>query len=236
MTPDGPAAGSPGAPTLVVMGAGGHARVVLDALRRMGGLHLLGLLDADPRRQGSLVDGLPVLGGDALLDALWDRGVRHLAMGVGSVGGNPRRRELFASLQGRGFSWVSIVDPRALLSPAARLGQGVTVFAGAIVNAGAELGDDSIVNSGAIVEHDCRLGAHAHVAPGACLGGGVVVGAAAHVGIGAVVREGLRLGDGCLVGAGAVVVRDVPSGATVVGCPARELQRRRAQDGEQADG
>lgn len=206
------------------LGAGGHAKVVLDILAAAGGFDVVGLLD--PRRElwASEVYGVPVLGADELLDAHYDDGVRHVFVGLGSGSDTRPRRRLYELAVAQGFDVVSAVDPTAAVSPSVRIGRGVTIMPRAVVNADTLLGDDVIVNTGAIVEHDCRLGDHVHVASGATLASGVVVEDGAHVGAGATVIQGIRIGCGSVVGAGAVVVHDVDESAVVAGVPARKLR------------
>jgi UDP-perosamine 4-acetyltransferase len=207
---------------IVGLGAGTHAKSLLEAIRSAGRFEVVGLVDDDPERAGADVLGLPVLGPESL-ERLQADGVRHAFAGVGGIGDASGRRRVFEHLGRAGFELPPIVHASAVVSPWAKLGRGVHLLAAAVVNASVEIGDDAIVNSGAIVEHDCRLAPHAHVAPGARLAGGVTVGEGAHVGIGAVVIEGVRIGAGALVAAGAVVVRDVPDGARVAGVPARPM-------------
>lgn len=197
------------------VGAGGHAKVLLDALQAAGGHEVVGLLATSG---AGPVLGVPILGGDELLPQLRAEGVTGAFVGLGNLAA---RQRLFARLRELGFEVVQIRHPRATVAASVTAGAGLAVLAGAVINPEAVLGDNVIVNTGAVVEHDCRLGSHVHVAPGAVLCGGVHVGDATHVGAGAVVREGLRLGRGVVVGAGAVVVRDVADGQTVVGVPAR---------------
>ena len=209
---------------IVGVGAGTHAKSVLEAIRSAGAFDVAALVDDDPARNGASVLGVPVLAGEDALARLRGDGVRHAFVGVGGTRDSGPRRRVFERLREAGFELPAIVHGAASVSPWARLGNGVQVLAAAVVNAEAEIGDGAIVNTGAIVEHDCRIGEHAHVAPGARLAGLVSVGAGAHVGIGAVVIEGVRIGAGALVAAGAVVVRDVTDGERVAGVPARPLE------------
>jgi UDP-perosamine 4-acetyltransferase len=208
---------------VVGLGAGGHAKVVIDILRNLGGFEIRGLLDPRPARElGDL--GVPLLGDDSLLPALMAQGVRTVFVGVGGAHGTSVRRALFESARALGMDVVAAIHPRAIVSASAMIGAGPTIMPGAIVNAGAKLGDNVIVNSGAIVEHDCVLADHVHVATGARLAGAVRIGASAHVGIGATVLQGVTIGERAVVGAGAVVLRDVPAGTIVAGVPARTLR------------
>lgn len=212
-------------PSCVIVGGGGHARVVIDTLRASGDASPYAVLDRNAQLWGKDVDGVPVLGGDDLLRELLGRGVTRFAIGVGGVGDNGPRRRLFDLALAQGFRPVTAKHPTAVCSPAAEVGDGSLLAPLAIVNAGATVGRNVIVNSGAIVEHDCLVGDHVHLATGATLAATVRVGTGAHVGAGATVRQGLTIGEGAIVGAGAVVVADVAPGVIVVGVPARELRR-----------
>lgn len=196
-----------------VIGSGGHARVVIAALRASG-VQVTALYDERPERQGQVVDGAMV-SGDCEAGLSTPLPV-HIA-----VGDNGVRRDLSATRPPGG--WMPAVHPSALIDPAARIGAGSLAALGAIVQAGAAVGAHVIVNTGAIVEHDCAVGDFAHVAPGSVLGGGVSVGEGALIGLGARVLPGVRVGAWAVVGAGAVVMKDVADGQTVAGVPARPL-------------
>ncbi|MCL4528629.1 MAG: acetyltransferase [Chloroflexi bacterium] len=207
---------------VVGIGAGGHAKVVLDILRLMGIYQIIGLLD--PKCIGSKVSNVPVLGGDELLPYLREDGVEFAFIGVGAVGNNMQRIRLFEKVQAAGFAFVNAIHPASVLASDIQLGQGIAIMAGSIINSDTQIGDNVIINTSAIVEHDCKIAAHAHISPGAVLCGGVRVGVGAHVGAGATVRQGITIGDNALVGAGAVVVQNVPSQTIVVGVPARPIR------------
>ncbi len=207
---------------IVGVGAGTHAKSVLEAIRASGRFETAALVDDDPARVGGELLGFPVVE-PAALERLRAEGIEHAFVGAGGVGDDSGRRDIFRRLLAAGFEVPPIVHASAVVSPWARLGRGAQVLAAAVVNAGAEIGDGVIVNTGAIVEHDCRVSAHAHLGPGVRLGGLVRVGEGSHVGIGAVVIEGIQIGNRAFVAAGAVVVRNVAEGARVAGVPAREM-------------
>lgn len=212
---------------VVIAGAGGHARSVIEALRSgREELEPVACTDPDPARWDTALDGIPVIGDDEHLGRLLLEGVEGACVGLGATGDNARRARLHARLGALGFALPPIVHASAQVSRNARLGGGTQVLAGAIVGPGSTLGENVIVNSGAIVEHDCRIEDHVHLATGCALGGGVDVEVAAHVGIGACVLQGLKIGRRSIVGAGAVVIRDVPADVVAVGCPASALTRR----------
>lgn len=210
---------------VVGLGAGGHAKVVIDILRTAASFRIEGLLDPSSELWHTSVSGVPVLGDDSLLEDLLRKGVRHAFLGVGGVGDNRPRVRLYSLIQDSGLKVVPAIHPSAVISPAAEIGPGPTIAAGAIVNSHAEVGENVLLNTGSIVEHDCLVEDHVHIATGARLSGGVSVGRGAHIGAGATVRERVRIGPGAVVGAGSVVVKDVLAGRVVVGVPARDLRR-----------
>jgi sugar O-acyltransferase (sialic acid O-acetyltransferase NeuD family) len=206
------------------VGAGGHAKVVIEILAADSVYEVIGLLDAERGRVGTSMHGIPVLGGDDLLDQQYHGGVSHAFIGLGGAADNGPRRRLFEKVRAVGFDVVTVVHPHAVVSPSATLGRGATVAANAVIGPDASLGENVIVNTGAVVDHDCSVGSHVHVAIGARLASGVVLEDGVHVGAGATVLQGLRVGEDAVIGAGAVVVRDVEPGVVVVGVPATTLR------------
>lgn len=208
---------------VIGVGAGGHAKVVIEMLRLIGGYELVGLLDPRPELWNTDVLGVPVLGDDCLLAELYYDGVRHAFIGLGSVGDTEPRQRLYEEVRSRGFEIVQAIHPQAILAPSVEIGHGATIMATAVINTATSLGANVVVNTGAIVEHDCVIGAHVHIASGARLASTVHVGEGTHIGLGACIRQCIRIGRQAIVGAGAVVVDDVPDNVVVVGVPARVL-------------
>lgn len=210
---------------VVGLGAGGHAKVVVEILKLVGVYDLVGLVDSNQDLWDTDVLGIPVLGDDSLLTGIYSQGVGHAFIGLGGIGDLGPRMKLYELAIQTGFRMIDVVHPSAVISPSAHWGQGVTVMAGTVINAGAQLGENVIVNTGAIVEHDCVIGNHVHVATGAKLASTVEVADGAHIGIGASVRQCVHIGRNAVVGAGAAVVEDVPENVIVVGVPAKILKR-----------
>ncbi|RVT92183.1 hexapeptide transferase [Rhodovarius crocodyli] len=202
---------------LVLIGAGGHAKVLIELWRALGTLELVGCLSDAEGPAGVL--GVPVLGGTELLEVLRNEGVAHACVAVGD---NGTRERLGAQATALGFALPAAIHPAALVSPSARIGAGAQVLARALVAADARVEGLALLNHGAILDHDAVLGAAAHAAPGSSLAGGVRVGARALIGVGAQVKPGVSIGADAVVGVGAAVIADVPPGATVTGVPAQE--------------
>jgi UDP-perosamine 4-acetyltransferase len=214
---------------IVGLGAGGHAKILIELLASEGRYALVGLTEFDRTRWGGTLMGYPILGGDGELPRLRSEGVDAAFIGVGAVSsaGTRVRERLFREAAALGFELPSLVHDRAIVSPSARLAPGSVVMGGAVVNAAADVGVNVTIYSGALVEHDCVIGAHAHVSPGAQLAGAVRLGEGAFVGIGASIIQGIRVGAWATIGAGAAVISDVPDGAVAVGIPARILKGAR---------
>jgi len=222
---------------VIGLGAGGHAKVVIETLRLVGGYEIVGLLDTKSELWNTQVLGVPVLGDDRLLGQLHSDGVRQAFIGLGSTDDTGPRKRLYRSACSAGFDIVTAIHPQSVISPSAALGRGSTVMATAVINAAATLGDNVIVNTGAVVEHDCVIGDHCHVATGAHLASTVNLGNGAHIGAGATVRQCINIGDGAIVAAGAVVVKDVAAGTLVAGVPARPIPNKpRVNVGAEARG
>lgn len=193
---------------VVVVGAGGHGRVLIDALLSSG-TPILGLCDPglDPALPGPF--GLPVLGGDDVLLSL-PRAEVQLVNGIGSVRSLSARAGLFNRLKADGFTFATVIHPAATVSRFALIGEGVQIMAGAVVQCDSVIGDNSILNTRSAIDHDCRIGHHVHIAPGSTLSGGVTVGNNSHIGTGAVVIQGITIGQSCLIAAGTTVYRSLP--------------------------
>lgn len=207
---------------LLIVGAGGHGRVVADCAAVCGTWSEIAFTDA---RHPALDQSgeWPVIGTDAAtaeLVAGWDDVLV-------AIGDNRTRQEWLTGLRESGANLPVLVHPSAAVSPRAGLEPGSVVFSLAAVNTGARAGLGCIINTGAIVDHDCTLGDAVHVAPGARLAGGVRVGDRAWIGMGASIGQYRNVGAECIVGAGAVVIRDAAAGETLVGVPARPLETNR---------
>lgn len=205
----------------VIVGAGGHGRVVLDILVRTGEYKVEGFLDSNEEIHGRRMDGVPVLGDIKLLHELPSQGV---SAAVVAIGDNGVRRGFADEIEAMGIELINAIHPSANLAHNVHLGRNVVIAAGALVCAHCQIGDSAILNTGCIIDHESMIGTAVHICPGARLAGRVAVESGAFVGIGATVLQGLRIGCESIVGGGAVVIRDVEPMTTVVGVPARTLR------------
>lgn len=212
---------------VVVYGAGGQARVLLELMDCAGICPIAGLIDDNPDFHGTKIDGILVLGPIDRLSGLIR--VHRIHRAVIAIGDNINRHKFAQHARSLGLRLPVLIHPHACVSPTATLGDGSVVMAGAIVSAHVAMGELGIVNTRASIDHDCILGDCVHIAPGVTLAGGVTVGNGTLIGVGASILPGLCIGDNSVIGAGAVVIHDVPSHCTVVGNPARPIPHKVTQ-------
>lgn len=203
---------------VLLIGAGGHAKVIADLFFEAG-VELAGCLS--PRGSSQLRE-VPWLGDDAALEYFNPEQYRiHVA-----IGSNRLRRELTLRIRKAGFKAASAISSRAVISRHARIGAGVAIMAGTVVNSDAYIQAGAIVNTSASVDHDCNIGEFAHLAPGCHLAGTITVGEGAFLGTGASVIPGITIGSWAIIGAGSVVISNIQDNVTAVGVPARRVERR----------
>lgn len=200
---------------IVIYGAGGHAKAVMEMVQAIGAFRIAGILDDNAALTGNSVLGIPVLGTRELLPQLVEQGVRLAANGVGGIIDINIRMKLFDLLASYGFAFPPLCHPRATVEPSAQIFDGVQVFANAYVGSSTILHEKCMINTGAIVSHDCEIGSFTHIAPGAMLAGHVHVGEKALVGMGVTTMIGIKIGSGARIGNGAILLADVPDRAIV---------------------
>ena len=197
-------------PYILIFGAGGHAKSVMEMVLQNSVYAIAGIVDDDKRLAGNQVLGIPVLGTRLVLPSLVEQGVKLAANGVGGIIDIAVRVGIFELLESAGFTLPALIHPRATVEPSAKVGDGVQVFANAYVGSEAVLHAKCMVNTNAVVSHDCEIGAYTHIAPGALLAGHVHVGEKSLVGMGVTTAIGVRIGSGVRIGNGAIVLADVP--------------------------
>lgn len=205
---------------IVLIGAGGHCKSILDSLLELDVYEVVGITDINNNLE---IMGVKVIGSDDVLEDLFKSGVKNAFISLGSVGDTNIRRRIHNNLKKIGFNLPTIIDKTAIVSKYSTLGEGVFVGKGAIINSSAYIGNNAIINSGAIVEHDCRIGDFVHIAPGASVSGGVSIGNDSHIGTGSNIIQGISIGNNCIIGAGSVVVKNIEENSKVYGNPGRKV-------------
>lgn len=206
---------------ILIFGASGHAKVVIDLIEKSGIFCVHALFDDNLALHGQKVYGYEVMGGKDMLAQTNLLQVRRAIVAIGS--NNVRTRVADWLAANGGLLSEALIHPSAQLARGVSVGVGSVVMAGAVVNSDSRIGRNVIINTGAIIDHDCAIGDAVHVAPGVTLCGGIEVGSNTLIGAGAVIHPNLRIGRDVIIGAGATVLNDVPDGITVVGTPAKRI-------------
>ncbi|MGI5887115.1 MAG: acetyltransferase [Syntrophomonadaceae bacterium] len=208
---------------IIIIGTGGHAKVLIDTLKSQSA-NIIGVTNPAPELYGKDIMGIPIIGDD---ESILQYGINDIVLvnGIGMASNFSRRMEIYDTFKKRGYIISKVIHSSAVISPEACLAEGVQVMAGAIIQALATIGINTIINTKASVDHDCKIGNHCHVAPGATISGGVTIEDNVFVGAGAVIIQGIHIGASCTVGAGTVVTENVMEGTTVVGSPARVVNK-----------
>jgi len=207
---------------ILVVGGGGHAKVVLSILKKHGKYRVLGYTDL---REKSPILGVPYLGNDDSIGALWSQQRRpNAVLGVGQIGTGAVRLNLWRRLKPFSLKFPSIVSPAAVVNESVTLGDATVVMDGAVINSGTIVGTGVIVNTNATIEHDVAVSDWVHIAPGCTISGGVTIGRFSLIGAGAIVIQGISIAESCVIGAGAVVVRNLTEGGVYAGIPARRIK------------
>ena len=208
----------PDSKPVIILGAGDHAKVLLDILLEQD-VTVIGLTDKSISK-GTCIYGVPVIGDDSeILKYKTDE--IELVNGIGSVGNTSIRQKVFSSLKEKGYFFRSVIHEASIVSKRAKLGEGVQLLAGAIVNIEAEIDDNTIINTKASIDHGCVIGKHCHIAPGCSFSGCVRIGDCTHIGTGTSIIQGINIGKNVLIGAGSVVINDVSDNEKAFGVPAR---------------
>lgn len=217
---------------VLILGAGGHGRVVLDILLASNRFEPVGFLDNNPAIRGRRIDGLPVFGGTDDLPRFSQE--LECTGAIVAIGDNSVRRMLAREVTRHGIPLISAVHPSASVAASVTLGRNVVVAAGVVICANCQIGDSVILNTGSVVDHQTMIGEGAHICPGVRIAGRVIIEAGVFLGVSATVIPNIRIGTEAIIGAGSVVTEDVASMATAVGVPARSISLAEADEDEVA--
>ena len=208
--------------TIVVIGGGGHSKVLISVLKKLKDYRVVGYTDIKDRGE---ILGVGYLGNDSSLRKL-SRGGRTIcaAIGIGKSEKPDCRKVIIESLKKLGFRLPSVISPDATVNEDVRIGDATVVLDGVVVNSGSRIGDAVILNTNATVEHDCIIGSFAHVAPGVTISGGVEIGENSFIGAGSTVIHKVKVANNCIIGAGSTVIKDIAASGTYVGNPAKRIK------------
>lgn len=207
---------------IVVVGGGGHAKVIISILKKLDKHTIFGYTDKIDK--GNILE-IPYLGNDNILENLANKkNIKNVVIGVGQIASNTTRLSIYNKLSDLGFSFPTIISPNATINEEVSIGKGTVVMDGVVINSGSEIGNFSIINTNSSIDHDCRIGNFVHIAPGVTLSGGVSVGDYTFIGAGSVVIQNISIKGHCKIGAGAVVNKDIITKGTYIGKPAKKIK------------
>lgn len=208
--------------SIILVGGGGHAKVIISILRKLGSFSILGYTALE---DGGDLMGVPFLGADSEITQLANGiGDLNAVLAIGQVGLGNLRSSIWKRLRELPISFPSIVSPKAIVNEVVSISEGTVVMDGVVINSSTHIGHGVILNTNSTIEHDVVLGDWVHVAPGATISGGVRIGDFSMIGAGATVIEETTIGANCMIGAGATVINDLSDAGVYVGCPARRIK------------
>ena len=201
---------------LLLIGGGGHCKSVLDSLQATKEYSQIGIIEKS-RVKGDAIWEVPIVGVDEDLAELFHQGYKYAFFSVGSTANPTMRTRFFEDLKHIGFQIPNVVDPSAVISRHAHLGEGVFVGKNAVINASARIGNGSIINTSAVIEYDCKVGDFAHISSGTVLNGGAQVGDYSHIGAGTIVKKKVVIGSYAMIGPGSIVQNNIADGRVASG-------------------
>jgi UDP-perosamine 4-acetyltransferase len=204
----------------ILVGTGGHAKVILDIVRDRLEFNIVGVTTSHPEKISDFY-GYPVLGDNSVWEACYRRGVDSVFLGVGGFRDNELRKSLYLTLERIGFTILNAIHPSALISETVRVGNGVVISPGVVANTDVSIGNNVILSPGSVIDHETKIGDHVLISTGVTIGGYVTIGDGALIALGAKIVSGVTIGQNALIAAGSVVVQDVGAGEKVFGVPAK---------------
>lgn len=209
---------------IIIIGAGGHAKVVIDVAQSLG-IKILFATDIDITLHGTDILGVRVAGNDECISEHLPSSV-YLANGIGALANTRSRRNVFEKWAANKYTFLSLIHPRATVSTNAVIEAGAQCMAGSVIQPGARICRNSVINTGACIDHDTKISEHSFIGPGVVTGGNVVVQSDAFIGAGAVILPNISVGTNAVVGAGSVVIRNIHTNEKVVGNPTKPIRNK----------
>jgi len=209
---------------IIILGRGGHAKVVIDIIEAAGLYNIIGITDVSINEDNNY-RGYPILGDDDVLSVYFKKGVKNVAIGLGGYRNNNNRKEVFNKVKIMGFNIPVLIHPSAIISNSAVLCEGSVIFSGVNINTDVRIGKNNIIATGANIDHETSLGDHVLISAGVTIGGNVEIGNEVLCALGSNVISGVRINVNIVVGAGAVVVNDLLEKGIYIGCPAKLMKK-----------
>lgn len=207
---------------IYILGAGGHAKVLLESLQQDPKNNIIGFLEINPDLIGTSILGVKIYSQDVVLNQFLPSNIL-LVNGIGSVSIPTLRQKQFETLKKAGYDFLSVIHKMAYYSSDVSIGEGAQLLARSTILTGTKIGCNTIINTSASIDHDCTIGNHVHIAPGVVLSGGICIEDACHIGTGAAIIQGIHIDKNSWVAAGAVVTKNLPANSRVAGLPARPI-------------
>lgn len=208
---------------IILIGGGGHCKVVISILKKLDNFEIAGIVDNC--KAETLISGIKIIGTDDDLRGIYKSGIHYALITVGSAKDNTKRYRLFNMAKEIGYEFPVIISPEAIVDENVKIDEGTVVMPGSIINIDSSIGKNCIINTGAIIEHDCKIEDHCHIAPGVHISGEVNIDKLSFIGIGATIIQGIKIGRNVTIGAGSVVIKDIPDNVIAVGTPAKILKK-----------
>ena len=210
---------------LILIGGGGHCKVVISILNKLDNFEIAGIVDN--YKAGSFISGIKIVGTDDDLKDICKSSTHNALITVGSTKDNTKRYTLFNMAKEIGYEFPVIISQEAIVDKSVKIDEGTVIMPGSIINIGSSIGKNCIINTSVIIEHDCKIGNHSHIAPGVHISGAVNIGELSFIGIGATIIQGITIGKNVTIGAGSVVIKDIPDNVIALGNPAKIIKSKK---------
>ena len=209
---------------IVLIGGGGHCKIVISILKKLNNFVITGIVDN--YKSDSFISGIKIIGTDDDLKDIYKSGIHDALITVGSTKDNTKRYRLFNMAKEIGYNFPVIISPEAIVDESVKIGEGTVIMPGSIINIDSSIGKNCIINTGSIIEHDCNIGNHCHIATGVHISGEANISGLSFIGIGATIIQGIKIGKNVTIGAGSVVIKNISDNIIAVGNPAKIIRSK----------